>query len=184
VKIKNSFVSGIELKTSVECIIHLLTISKGCKGLNWVRRPIFNHIMNKKNRILIKAAGGLVINENKDILFMFRLDKWDLPKGKLDPGESLETCAQREVKEETGISHLELIRFLTVTEHEYKERGKLILKETHWWLMKTRGDQKLIPQKEEDITELKWIGPSDFNKVQQNTYPGILEVMRAGGYST
>ena len=96
---------------------------------------------------------------------MFRRGKWDLPKGKLDPGESLETCAQREVKEETGISHLELIRFLLVTEHEYEERGKLILKETHWWLMKTSGNQKLIPQTEEDITELKWIGPSDFKMV-------------------
>lgn len=138
--------------------------------------------MNKGNRVLVKAGGGLVINENKEILFMFRRGKWDLPKGKLDPGESLESCAQREVTEETGISHLQLIRFLIVTEHEYEERGQVILKETHWWLMKTNGNQKLIPQTEEDITELKWMGLSDFKIIQQNTYPGILEVMRAGGF--
>jgi len=113
---------------------------------------------------------------------MFRRGKWDLPKGKLDPGESLESCAQREVKEETGISNLELLRFLLITQHEYEERGQVILKETHWWLMKANSNQKLIPQTEEDITELKWIGPSDFEIIYQNTYPGILDVMKAGGY--
>jgi 8-oxo-dGTP pyrophosphatase MutT (NUDIX family) len=139
-------------------------------------------IMNKENRILIKAGGGLVINKNGEILFMFRRGKWDLPKGKLDPGESLESCAKREVIEETGVSQLELVRFLLITEHEYEERGDLILKETHWWLMKTNGNQPLIPQTEEDITELKWIEPPDLKMVQQNTYPGILDVLRAGGY--
>jgi len=140
-------------------------------------------IMNKENRILIKAAGGLVINKNGEILFMFRRGKWDLPKGKLDPGESLESCAKREVIEETGVSQLELVRFLLITEHVYEERRDLILKETHWWLMKANGDQPLIPQTEEDITELKWITPPDLKMVQQNTYPGILDVLRAGGYS-
>ena len=140
-------------------------------------------IMNKENRILVKAGGGLVINEKGEVLFIFRRGKWDLPKGKLDPGESLESCALREVIEETGVGQLEIIRFLLVTEHEYEEYGQFILKETHWWLMKTTGNQPLIPQTEEDITELKWIGPSDFKIVQQNTYPGILDVLRAGGYS-
>jgi 8-oxo-dGTP pyrophosphatase MutT (NUDIX family) len=139
--------------------------------------------MNKENRILIKAGGGLVINEKCEVLFIFRRGKWDLPKGKLDPGESLESCALREVIEETGVGQLEIIRFLLVTEHEFVESGQVILKETHWWLMKTNGSQPLIPQTEEDITELKWIGPSDFKIVQQNTYTGILEVLRAGGYS-
>ncbi len=132
---------------------------------------------------MVKAGGGLVINEIGEVLFIFRRGKWDLPKGKLDPGESLESCAIREVKEETGVGHLELIRFLIITEHEYVERGHSILKETHWWLMKTKGNQPLTPQSEEDITAIKWIGSVDFKIVQQNTYPTILEVLRAGGYS-
>ena len=69
--------------------------------------------MNKQNQNRIQAGGGLVENEKGEILFMFRRGKWDLPKGKLDPGESLENCALREVKEETGIRILELKRFLT-----------------------------------------------------------------------
>ncbi len=138
--------------------------------------------MINDKRILIQAAGGLVKNENGKILFMLRRDKWDLPKGKLDPGESLETCALREVKEETGVHQLDLIKFLVVTEHEYEERGRAILKETHWYLMKANGDQVLIPQIEEDITDLRWLGASEFNIVQRNTYPAILDVLKAAGY--
>ena len=138
--------------------------------------------MIKDKRILIQAAGGLVKNENAKVLFMFRRGKWDLPKGKLDPGESLETCALREVKEETGVRQLELIKFLVVTEHEYEERGRAILKETHWYLMRANGDQVLIPQIEEDITDLRWLGASEIHIVQQNTYPAILDVLSAAGF--
>jgi 8-oxo-dGTP pyrophosphatase MutT (NUDIX family) len=137
--------------------------------------------MSSENRILVRAGGALVENEKAEFLIMFRRGKWDLPKGKLDPGESLESCALREVEEETGVGHLELIKFLLITEHAYEERGRLILKETHWFLMKTDSRQTLIPQTEEDITELKWAGPSDYKMIRENTYPGILEVLRAGG---
>ena len=138
--------------------------------------------MEKEKKILIRAGGGLVVNEKGEILFMFRRGKWDLPKGKLDPGETLETCALREVEEETGLSKLELIKFLLVTEHEYEERGLSILKETHWYLIKTDGNQKLVPQTDEDISELKWLGEGNFKTVIRNTYPGILEVLKAGGF--
>jgi ADP-ribose pyrophosphatase YjhB (NUDIX family) len=136
--------------------------------------------MENVNRVLIQAAGGLVINEKGEVLFMFRRGKWDLPKGKLDMGETLEACALREVAEETGLVQLELKKFLLVTEHEYEESGKPILKESHWYLMNAGSLQPLIPQAEEDITELKWIGHADFKIVEQNTYPAILDVLRAG----
>ena len=139
--------------------------------------------MNNENRNIIKAGGGLVENEKGEILFMFRRGKWDLPKGKLDPGESLENCALREVTEETGVGGLTLCRFLMITNHRYEERGMPALKETHWWLMKTDSQQPLIPQTEEDITELRWIGAAEIKMVLQNTYPGIIEVLKAGGHS-
>lgn len=138
--------------------------------------------MTKENRVLIKAGGGLVKNQSDEVLFIFRRGKWDLPKGKLDEGETLEQCAIREVEEETGVTQLTLMDFLLITEHQYEERGIMILKETHWWLMEAKGNQLLIPQKEEDITEIKWIGQADFQIVFQNTYPVILDVLKAGGY--
>jgi 8-oxo-dGTP pyrophosphatase MutT (NUDIX family) len=135
--------------------------------------------MNNANRILIRAGGGLVENEKGEVLFMFRRGKWDLPKGKTDPGESLEDCAVREVREETGVEKLEIIKFLLKTEHEYEERGESIIKESYWYLMKSNSHQPLIPQTEEDITELRWVGPSDFKTVLNNTYPSIVEVLKA-----
>ena len=137
--------------------------------------------MKKENRILIQAGGGLVINEKGEVLFMFRRGKWDLPKGKLNDGETLETCALREVEEETGLAQLELKKFLLITEHEYEEHGLSLLKETHWYLMKTNSQQSLIPQTEEDISELKWMEPADFKNALQNTYPLIIDVLKAGG---
>ncbi len=56
----------------------------------------------------VTAAGGLVENEKGEVLLIFRRGKWDLPKGKLDPGETIEQCAVREVEEETGLKNIEL----------------------------------------------------------------------------
>jgi len=136
--------------------------------------------MNTEKRKKIQAGGGLVENEKGEFLFMFRRGKWDLPKGKLDPGESLESCAVREVEEETGLKNPELKRFLTVTEHNYTERGVELIKETYWWLMKAVSNQKLNPQTEEDITLLRWFGPSEISEVLKNTYPNIIEVFKLG----
>src|SRR5450432_206693 len=138
--------------------------------------------MKKTKRAIIQAGGGLVENEKGEILFMFRRGKWDLPKGKIGPGETMEECALREVEEETGVSDLRLIKFLLVTTHDYAEGGKHIKKESHWYLMKSSSRAKLIPQIEEDISELRWIGPADFKIVLANTYPAILDVLRVGGH--
>ena len=79
----------------------------------------------------VEAAGGVVINPENKILFIHRLGKWDLPKGKIEKDESREVAAVREVEEECGISNLQLKDFLNATYHIYTERdGKKILKTT------------------------------------------------------
>jgi mutator protein MutT len=134
--------------------------------------------MKKTKRMLIQAAGGLVENEKGEILFIFRRGKWDLPKGKIDPGETLEECAIREVEEETGITNLRLIKFLLVTYHDYTEGGMKIKKESHWFLMNASSQQALVPQLEEDISEIRWIAPADLGSVLKNTYPTIVDVLK------
>ncbi|MDE3184018.1 MAG: NUDIX domain-containing protein [Bacteroidota bacterium] len=127
---------------------------------------------------LILAAGGLVKNKHKEILMIFRRGKWDLPKGKLDEGETLENCAKREVEEETGLHHIKLIRPLKITYHTYVQFGKHILKETHWYLMKNSGNEKLIPQTEEEISEIIWVKKEDLKKYLGNTFPTIEMVIK------
>jgi 8-oxo-dGTP pyrophosphatase MutT (NUDIX family) len=133
-----------------------------------------------KKFTLIKAAGGFVLNENKEVLMMFRRGKWDLPKGKMDKKESFEDCAIRETEEETGLKKIKLISPLITTYHTYHEGSKYVLKETRWFTMKVSGEQKLLPQAAEQITKLEWVGKNDLKKYLQNSFPSVNDVLEAG----
>ena len=133
-----------------------------------------------KKFTLVQAAGGLVKNENDETLLIFRRGKWDLPKGKLDKGESLEECALREVEEETGLKKLNLLGPLLITYHTYHEGTKFILKESHWYTMKTKSDQQLIPQTDEDIHEIKWVKNEELKQYMKNAFPSIADVLQTG----
>lgn len=128
-----------------------------------------------------RAAGGVVKNEKGEILFINRRGKWDLPKGKVDKNEELgmrneefiRVEAIREVKEETGLVEVEVVRKLQPTYHIYHEKGKQILKETCWFEMLASGDQKLVPQTEEEITEVRWFKPEELDVVLENTFESL-----------
>jgi len=128
---------------------------------------------------LIVAAGGFVKNEKDELLMIFRRGKWDLPKGKLDKGETLETCAVREVEEETGLENVILISPLTTTYHTYHEGTRHILKETHWFAMKVSGEQKLKPQTKEDIDEIRWVSAPGIKNYLEKAYPLITDIVTA-----
>lgn len=132
---------------------------------------------------IIEAAGGLVTNSEDEVLFIHRLGKWDLPKGKLEKGEDIPECALREVEEECGIVGHEIVGQLPDTNHTYFIKGQPILKRTYWFKMKIEGKPELTPQVEEDITETVWFDESKWNEVEQNTYPSIsylLQLHRVG----
>ncbi len=130
-----------------------------------------------KKFTIIPAAGGVVTNEQDEILMIFRRGKWDLPKGKLDKGETLEQCSVREVNEETGLQHITLGKKITVTYHTYHESGKFILKESHWYAMTVTGTQSLVAQAEEDIAEARWVKKTQIDDLMKNTFPSIREVL-------
>ncbi len=127
----------------------------------------------KSKYIEIKAAGGLVCNSNEEYLFILRLNKWDLPKGKLNKGESILACAKREIEEETGIDSLNVIKKLQDTYHIYTEKNKKILKHCYWFLMKTESNKNPLPQINENITKAVWLKKEELNVILRNTYPSI-----------
>jgi hypothetical protein len=126
---------------------------------------------------IIYAAGGLVKNGEGDYLFIHRLGKWDLPKGKVDEGEKMRQAAVREVEEECGIKVDYLGDRIATTYHTYFMRGKFVLKQTKWYDMGVNKVPKLVPQTEEDITEAVWLNKKDLKKVKENTYPLILDIL-------
>lgn len=134
----------------------------------------------KKKLTLIKAAGGLVENAKGEYLFIFRNKKWDLPKGKVEKGEKVKVTAVREVEEECGIKIDKREEHLCKTYHIYELGAKIILKRTSWYKMLIKGNPKLVPQKEEGITEAAWVAPNKIKTKTKNTYPLILEVLEAG----
>jgi 8-oxo-dGTP pyrophosphatase MutT (NUDIX family) len=130
---------------------------------------------------IIRAAGGLVVNERGDVLFIYRRGFWDLPKGKIDDGESVEACAIREIQEETGLQDLQLIKPLCTTYHTYEFKGEDILKESHWFLVQGHASEKLVPQTEEDIAEIIWADLAKVRELMKSTYPSIRAVFVAAG---
>jgi len=125
----------------------------------------------------IEAAGGVVYNSNAQILAIYRLDKWDLPKGKVEKGESVREAAVREVEEECGISGVEIVKEVNSTYHTYWMKGKFVLKRTYWYEMSYSGLEELVPQTEEDIQEAKWLSQDNLEEFRSNTYASILEVI-------
>lgn len=130
-----------------------------------------------KKFTVIQAGGGIIENEKGELLMIFRRGKWDLPKGKLDPGENIDECALREVREETGLNEVKLKKPLLTTYHTYHEGTKFILKESHWFSMKVKSNQVLTPQVEEDIHEIKWVNKKDMSDILVNTYPSIKDAI-------
>jgi ADP-ribose pyrophosphatase YjhB (NUDIX family) len=136
-----------------------------------------------KKFTIVMAGGGIVVDQNKQVLLIHRKGKWDLPKGKLDPDETLDHCALREVKEETGLKEVRLLESLMTTYHVYDESGKHILKETHWYTMHADNKQSLTPQKDEQIDEIVWAKKSGLDVYLNNSYPLIKDVLAEAGYA-
>ncbi|MES2763766.1 MAG: NUDIX domain-containing protein [Bacteroidota bacterium] len=126
----------------------------------------------------IYAAGGLIEKENT-WLFIFRLKRWDLPKGKLDAGESPEEAAIRECEEECGITQLTITKTLEPTYHIYAHKGSYALKKTYWYAMSTKHTGTLVPQLEENIEKVEWFTKSQIQEIVfPNSYPAILDVVK------
>ena len=126
---------------------------------------------------VIFASGGIVKNDNNQILFIYRRGKWDLPKGKAEKGESIRETAVREVIEETGIEKLKIDKYFSNTFHIVRNNKKYFLKETSWFLMSSNFKGKLKPQLNEGIKSVKWKTFDDAKKIKKKTYGNISIIL-------
>lgn len=129
----------------------------------------------------IDAGGGVVQNEQGDVLMIYRRGKWDLPKGKRDDGEDIAQCALREVSEETGLQKLQLGDKICDTYHIYSQQNQQLLKHTAWYHMKGQAAEQLTPQKEENILEARWVPEENLSHVIYKSYEAIREVLKESG---
>ena len=107
----------------------------------------------------VTAAGGYVVRRDGDevlLLLIYRRGAWDLPKGKLDPGETVAECAVREVQEEVGIDELRIIGEAGTTVHGYPEDGRYLVKTTYWYFMET-PERDFTPEEREGIEQVAWV---------------------------
>jgi 8-oxo-dGTP pyrophosphatase MutT (NUDIX family) len=124
------------------------------------------------------SAGGVVLNEKEELLMIYRRGKWDLPKGKLDEGESLEECALREVTEETGLTGLQLGDKICNSMHIYQMQQQYILKYTAWYRMRGDSNAALQPQQEEMIEEVRWVPREMVSKLTEQSFGTIEDVLK------
>jgi 8-oxo-(d)GTP phosphatase len=152
-------------RTHFESIIFIVVNRKKAKNLT------------KSFYSIVKAAGGVIKNDNNELLMIHRLGKWDLPKGKMDKGESAKQTAVREVEEECNIK-VKLLTKAATTWHTYTHKGKNVLKKTNWYHMKNLDDSKMTPQQEEDIDDIQWMDSAKVEAASLNTYLSIIFVIK------
>ena len=161
----------------IDEILHILNV-KILRNLYSITIAVDNTIEAKKHIKskfkIVKAAGGLVRKGSK-VLMIYRMKKWDLPKGKINKKEKKKEAAIREVEEECNIK-VDLDYKLCATWHTYTMNGKQMLKKTTWYAMTCTDASKMAPQVEEEIEEVKWLRPKDVYLALKNTYRSVIDV--------
>ena len=132
----------------------------------------------KRRMRWVRAAGGIVEDADGRRLLILRNGRYDLPKGKVEDGETLQQAALREVQEETGLKvfsyqlpatsyQLPAIK----TYHLYNLYGGWHLKQTSWFKMTTEGSEPATnPQREEGITDCLWVDCEDWLRKLKHSY--------------
>ncbi|TXG34758.1 NUDIX hydrolase [Seonamhaeicola maritimus] len=163
-------------------LLDTVNIGKVIKELNSSKLSEVRLIHKNEDKLLSKflrklpnviAGGGKVYNDKGEVLFIYRNDKWDLPKGKAERKETIEETSIREVEEETGVEGLEITKPLETTYHIFKRNGRHRIKITYWFEMKTSFNGTLYPQIKEGITKVEWLNKKQSTKALKNSYANI-----------
>ena len=182
---KDNIYQNIDIET-VNDFFDLLSVIEKDKhvikpGINCRMSPDLHQVLCAE-MIQISAAGGLVVNDLGQLLFIKRLGKWDLPKGKIENNESIREAALREVEEESGLNRLVVRNELPSTFHLYRSPhvaadNNWVLKKTFWFEMFHQGRGEVRPQTEEAISEVRWFERDKLRKVYTSIYPNLKELL-------
>ncbi len=148
----------------------------------WISEQMFNEVMQGFNQV--PAAGGVVKNTRDELLFIRRFRRWDLPKGRIEPGENPEQTAVREVEEECGLHGLLINKSLTPTYHIFRspyfpKENNWVWKKTFWYEMSYSGNEAPMPQIEEDITDVRWFSRYQLPTVLASTYGNLVDLLES-----
>ena len=168
--------------TSVTQIIKALKSSKNSKVFLYHKDMDKLWKGFKKKFPIVEAAGGLVKRTDNKLLFIFRNDKWDLPKGGVEKKELIIDAAKREVTEETGVADIIVEKKISETYHIFKKGKRFRLKKTYWFKMSTTYTGKTKPQTDEGIEKIKWVSNKNIEDILNNAFENIriivLEVLK------
>ncbi len=176
-------VAGIECHSDSERLFSKYSFMELTENLDVVcsdPEKIWKSFCEKLTKI--PAAGGLLNNSKSEILFISRFGRWDLPKGKIEDGESIEQAAIREVEEECGLRNVKIKKQLNSTFHLYfspyiNSDDNLVLKETFWFEMVYNGNEEPTPQTSEHIEKVRWFAKNDLKEVYDTTYNNLIELL-------
>ena len=170
--LKESLVIDLELIKNID-VVELLNKKKvkSIGVLSKNKKSVLTALKKKYPEII--AAGGKVINQNSEILFIYRNKKWDLPKGKAEKNENISQTALREVIEETGIKNLTIVKPIEKTYHIFNKGNNYYLKSTYWFEMYSDYDGKFKPQKKEGISRVEWLDKETIGSILPKSYANI-----------
>jgi ADP-ribose pyrophosphatase YjhB (NUDIX family) len=120
---------------------------------------------------IVKAAGGLIRKKEK-FLMIYRMKKWDLPKGKKEKGEKYRQTAVREIGEEVNVA-VKIGEKICTTWHTYTMNKRAMLKRTKWYVMDSLDDTRMKPAAEEDIEEVRWMNRKEVYHALEHSYKSI-----------
>lgn len=129
---------------------------------------------------IVEAAGGMVWSPQQTLLLIYRHQKWDLPKGKMEAGEEPEETASREISEECGVQDISINEFVTTTYHTYWQKNQRVLKITYWFDLISNDPQNINPQTEEGIETIRWMDTNGLQKAMVNTFPSLKILFELG----
>lgn len=162
-----------------QCTLSVLFRNPQCRRYYYPTIHIYKTLHALRQSMQYVLAAGVIATHKAHCLFIYRLGHWDLPKGKREGTESMQTTAIRELYEETGLQVRRPLRFLTESYHCYEIRGKYFLKKTLWYLAAAAENKfPLQAQQEEHIEKAEWVHRDHIARnILPHTYPNIRDVL-------